>query len=90
MIGLVPAVENMPDAPPNAAVWYHTHPNDPHYDGENFSRETGDKGYSRANNRPAYVATPTGRVMRYDPAADPGHDNTGHTGETTLPAAAPP
>lgn len=88
--GQLAAVENMPNPPPNAVAWYHTHPNHPAYDGENFSGATGDKGYSRATSMPGYVATPTGRVMRYDPAADPGHDNTGHTGETTLPATAPP
>lgn len=84
------SVTNMPSAPPNAAAWYHTHPQVAGYDGENFSGERGDKGYSRATGRPGYVATPTGRTMRYDPAADPGHDNTGHTGETTLPSTAPP
>jgi uncharacterized Zn-binding protein involved in type VI secretion len=84
------SVTNMPSAPSNAAVWYHTHPQVAGYDGENFSGARGDKGYSRATGRPGYVATPTGRTMRYDPAADPAHDNTGHTGETTLPATAPP
>lgn len=88
--GQLASVTNMPTPPPNAVAWYHTHPNHPDYDGENFSGATGDRGYSRATGRPAYVSTPTGRVMRYDPAADPGHDNTGHTGETTLGATAPP
>ncbi|MBI5442742.1 MAG: DUF4329 domain-containing protein [Deltaproteobacteria bacterium] len=82
---------NMPAKGPNDVVWYHTHgATDPAYDSENFSGATGDKGYSRNNNATGYVATPTGVIKRYDPAADPGRDNIGRTGETTLPATAPP
>lgn len=82
-------LSNMPDKGPNDVVWYHTHgATDPAYDNENFSGATGDRGYSRANNAPGYLATPTGTIKRYDPAADPG--NVRGQGETTLPETAPP
>jgi len=73
---------NMPDKGPDDVAWWHTHgANDPGYDNENFSGATGDKGYSKANNAPGYLGTPTGVMKKYDPATDT---------VTTLPGSAPP
>ena len=73
---------NMPDKGPDDVAWWHTHgANDPGYDNENFSGADGDKGYSKANNAPGYLATPTGTMKKYDPATDT---------VTTLPGSAPP
>lgn len=73
---------NMPDKGDDDVAWWHTHgANDPGYDNENFSGVTGDKGYSKANNAPGYLATPTGVIKKYDPATDT---------VTTLPDTAPP
>jgi hypothetical protein len=73
---------NMPAKGPNDVAWWHTHgANDPGYDNENFSGATGDKGYSKHNNAPGYLATPTGAMKKYDPATDT---------VTNLPGSAPP
>ena len=88
-------LDNMPAKGPNDAAWWHTHGAvvpDGHggdkYDSENFSGNSGDHGYSKANNAPGYVATPSGAIKKYDPAQDGG---TGpRDGETVLPDKAPP
>lgn len=72
---------NMPSKEADDVVWWHTHgAPDPGYDNENFSGATGDKGYSKANSAVGYVATPSGKIKKYDPA-------TGS--ESTLPQTTP-
>jgi hypothetical protein len=64
-------LDNMPAKGADDVAWWHTHgAYDPAYDSENFSGATGDKGYSKANNAPGYVATPSGAIKKYDPATD--------------------
>jgi hypothetical protein len=64
-------LDNMPAKQSDDVAWWHTHgAYDPKYDNENFSGATGDKGYSKANNAPGYVATPSGAIKKYDPATD--------------------
>jgi Domain of unknown function (DUF4329) len=82
VVGTPAGLSNIPDKGPDDVEWWHTHgAYDPAYDSENFSGDDGDKGFSRANNAPGYVATPSGVIKRYDPATDT---------ETTLPETAPP
>ncbi|MGA2703390.1 MAG: DUF4329 domain-containing protein [Isosphaeraceae bacterium] len=79
--GTKDGLSNMPSKGPDDVVWYHTHgSNDPGYENENFSDDTGDKGYSKANKADGYVATPSGAIKKYDPATDK---------VTTLPETAP-
>jgi len=47
---------------------YHTHGSyDPDYYNEKFSGSDGDKGVADFYNRPIYVATPLGKMKKYDP-----------------------
>lgn len=58
---------------------YHTHGADnPGYDDENFS-DDGDKKLADDTQKPVYVATPSGRMMRYDP--DPNRNRQGRETE---------
>jgi len=61
---------NMPSPQSDDVAWWHTHgAYDPNYASEQFSGLDGDMGYSNATNRPGYVATPSGKMMRYDPSS---------------------
>lgn len=80
--GSIDGLDNMPDKGANGTEWWHTHgAYDAHYDSENFSGLTGDKGYSNANGAVGYVATPSGAIKMYDP---------GTGAVTTLGERAPP
>ena len=49
--------------------WWHTHGGpDPAYDGEIFSGMNGDMGVSSYYGITGYVATPSGKMMSYNPA----------------------
>ena len=67
--GTKDGLSNIPSPESNDVAWYHTHGSaDPGYDNENFSGAGGDKGYSDALNKIGWLATPAGRIKKYDPA----------------------
>jgi hypothetical protein len=79
--GTKDGLTNMPSKQADDVAWWHTHgAADPGYDNENFSGNNGDKGYSNANNAVGYLATPSGKIKKYDPST--GSD-------TTLPQTTP-
>lgn len=88
VVGTPAGLSNIPAKGPDDVAWWHTHAaTDPALitpagnGNEVFSGNTGDKGFSKANNAPGYLATPTGVIRRYDPATDT---------VTDLPDTAPP
>jgi len=61
----------LPKEEGDTAGWWHTHgAADPAYDSEHFSGLDGDKGVSKYYDVPGYVATPSGKMLRYDPGTD--------------------
>lgn len=78
--GTVDGMQNMPKKGPDDVCWWHCHgAEDARFKSEEFSG--GDRRYSARNDAPGYVATPKGKIMKYDPA-------TG--AEVVLPDKAPP
>jgi uncharacterized Zn-binding protein involved in type VI secretion len=78
-----PAGLTPPSKGPNDVADFHTHAAfDPLYDNENFSDD--DKDTNRTDGVVGYLATPSGAIKKFDPAAPAA------SAETTLPDTAPP
>ncbi len=67
--------ERIPNPPPGAVGFWHTHPYVPGYDGENFSNVGGDKDFARecrsrlSSFGGIYVGTPSGIIKKFDPSS---------------------